>query len=43
MHKFDGMSHAEIASALGITKSAVEKLIMKALAHLRDRIGEFLD
>ncbi|MFT4003848.1 MAG: RNA polymerase sigma factor, partial [Rhizobium sp.] len=31
MHKFDGMSHAEIARELGITKSAVEKLVMKAL------------
>jgi RNA polymerase sigma-70 factor (ECF subfamily) len=43
MHKFDGMSHAEIANELGITKSAVEKLIMKALAHLRDRVGHLID
>lgn len=40
MHKIDGLSHAEIASALGITRSAVEKLVMKALAHLRDRLGD---
>ena len=43
MHKFDGMSHSEIADELGITKSAVEKLIMKALAHLRERLSNLID
>ncbi|MGV1947228.1 MULTISPECIES: RNA polymerase sigma factor [unclassified Agrobacterium] len=43
MHKFDGLSHAEIARDLKITKSAVEKLVMKALAHLRDRLGNLID
>ncbi len=43
MHKFDGLSHAEIARELGITKSAVEKLVMKALAHCRDRLGDLID
>lgn len=43
MHKFDGLSHAEIARDLKITKSAVEKLVMKALAHLRDRLGDLID
>lgn len=43
MHKFDGLSHAEIARELKITKSAVEKLVMKALAHLRDRLGNLID
>lgn len=43
MHKFDGLSHGEIAQKLGITKSAVEKLIMKALAHCRDRLGDLID
>lgn len=43
MHKFDGMSHAEIAAELGITRSAVEKLVMKALAHCRDRLGDLID
>jgi RNA polymerase sigma-70 factor (ECF subfamily) len=42
-HKFDGLSHAEIASELRITKSAVEKLVMKALAHLRDQLGDLID
>lgn len=43
MHKFDGLSHGEIARELGITKSAVEKLVMKALAHCRDRLGDLID
>lgn len=43
LHKFDGLSHVEIAQKLGITRSAVEKLIMKALAHCRDHLGEHLE
>jgi RNA polymerase sigma-70 factor (ECF subfamily) len=43
MHKFDGLTHAQIAAELGITKSAVEKLIMKALAYLRDQMGTLID
>lgn len=43
MHKYDGLSHSEIARELGITKSAVEKLVMKALAHCRDRLGDLID
>ncbi|MGU3575412.1 RNA polymerase sigma factor [Brucellaceae bacterium C25G] len=43
MHKFDGLSHLEIANQLGITRSAVEKLIIKALAHCRDHLGEHLE
>ncbi|WP_457585163.1 RNA polymerase sigma factor [Ensifer canadensis] len=43
MHKFDGLSHSEIAAELGITRSAVEKLIMKALATCRDRLDGLLD
>lgn len=38
MHRLDGLSHAEIASRLGISRSAVEKHIMRALAHCRDRL-----
>jgi RNA polymerase sigma-70 factor (ECF subfamily) len=34
-HKLDGLSHADIAAELGITKSAVEKHIAVALRHLR--------
>lgn len=43
LHKFDGFSHSEIATELGITRSAVEKLIMKSLASLRDRLDGLLD
>lgn len=43
MHKFDGFSHAEIAKELNISRSMVEKHVMKALAHCRDRMADFLD
>ncbi|MGP5279414.1 RNA polymerase sigma factor, partial [Pseudomonas helleri] len=43
MHKFDGLSHSQIAERLGITKSAVEKLIIKALATARARLDERLN
>lgn len=43
MHKFDGLSHSEIADRLGISRSAVEKLVMKALARCRDGLGDLLD
>ncbi|XSG81097.1 MAG: RNA polymerase sigma factor [Methyloligella sp. ZOD6] len=43
MHRFDGLSHGEIADAMGISKSAVEKLLMKALGHLRTRCDDLLD
>lgn len=35
MHKFDGLSHAELADRLGISKSAVEKHMAVAMTHLR--------
>jgi RNA polymerase sigma factor (sigma-70 family) len=38
MHKFDGMSHPEVAQALGISRSAVEKHVMAALKHLLARL-----
>jgi len=34
MHKFDGQSHGEVAAALGISRSAVEKHVSTALRHL---------
>jgi RNA polymerase sigma factor (sigma-70 family) len=43
MHKYDGLSHTEIAKELHISRSMVEKHIMKALAHCRDRLSNFLD
>ncbi|WP_026872336.1 sigma-70 family RNA polymerase sigma factor [Inquilinus limosus] len=43
LHKFDGLSHGEIAARLGISRSMVEKHVMKALAHCRDRMRGLLD
>lgn len=38
MHKFDGLSHAEVAQALGISRSAVEKHCMAVLKRLAERL-----
>lgn len=43
MHKFDGLSHAQIAGELGISKSGVEKLIMKALSTCREKMEDLID
>ncbi|MFG1477309.1 sigma-70 family RNA polymerase sigma factor [Xanthobacter sp. V4C-4] len=43
LHKFDGLSHGEIAARLGISRSMVEKHMMKALAHCRDRLADLMD
>jgi RNA polymerase sigma-70 factor (ECF subfamily) len=42
LHKFDGLDHATIAAQLGISKSMVEKHIIKAMAHCRDRLADHL-
>jgi RNA polymerase sigma-70 factor (ECF subfamily) len=34
LHKFDGLSHAEVAARLGVSRSSVEKYIMTALKTL---------
>jgi RNA polymerase sigma factor (sigma-70 family) len=38
MHKFEGLSHPEVAAGLGISRSAVEKHMMAALKHLSARL-----
>lgn len=38
MHKFDGLSHAEVAKALSISRSAVEKHVMQVLRRLEERL-----
>lgn len=38
MHKFDGLSHAEVATALGISRRTVEKHMHTALLHLVKRV-----
>lgn len=40
MHRIDGLSHADIAVELGITRSAVEKHIAVALKHLRKALDD---
>lgn len=40
LHKFQGRTHAEIANQFGITKNMVEKHVMKAMAHCRQRLEE---
>jgi len=43
MHKIDGLSHSEVAQTMGISRSAVEKLITKALARCRAGLDECID
>jgi len=38
MHKFDGLSHSEVAQALGISRSSVEKHCMAVLKRLAERL-----
>jgi len=40
LHKFEGLSHAETAAALRISRSAVEKHVSAALKHLVQSLGE---
>ena len=37
LHKFDGLSHAEVAQRLGISRSSVEKHMIDALKFLTAR------
>lgn len=39
LHKFEGLSHAETAARMGISRSAVEKHVSLALKHLIVRVG----
>jgi len=38
LFKFEGRSHAEIAEEFGVTKNAVEKLLIRALVQLRTQM-----
>lgn len=40
MSRMLGMSHSEIAAELKISKSLVEKYVVKAMLHCRERLGE---
>ena len=39
LHKFEELSHGEVAERLGVSKSAVEKHMAVAMAHLRRLLG----
>lgn len=39
LHRFEELAYGEIARRLGISVSAVEKHMMKAIAHLSRRLG----
>jgi RNA polymerase sigma factor (sigma-70 family) len=39
LHKFDGVSHRDIARIAGISRSTVEKHMHTALKHLVERLG----
>lgn len=39
LHKFEGLTHAETAARLGISRSSVEKHISLALRHIMVRVG----
>lgn len=40
LHKIDGLSHAEVAARLGISRSGVEKHIAVAMKHLRRALAD---
>ncbi len=39
LHKFEGLTHAETAARMGISRSSVEKHVSLALGHLLKRVG----
>ncbi len=41
MSRFDGLSHDEIAEAMGISPRTVNNHLVKALRHLRQHIAQF--
>lgn len=40
LHRYEGLSHGEIAEATGWTASAVESLLVRAYANLREKLGK---
>ena len=40
MSRFQDLSHSEIAAELGVSKSLVEKYVVRALLHLRARLSD---
>ena len=40
LHRFGNMTQIEVSKELGISRQMVERHVSKALAHLRERMGE---
>jgi len=38
LHKLEGLSHAETAAAMGVSRSSVEKYLMTCLRHILGRV-----
>lgn len=43
LHKFDELSHLEIAERLGISRNMVEKHVIRGLSHCRQRVSAAVD
>lgn len=41
LHKLEGLSHAETAAAMGVSRSSVEKYLMASLKAVLAKIGRF--
>lgn len=41
LHKFDGLSHAEVAARMGISRNMVEKHVMRGVLACRQRLAAF--
>jgi RNA polymerase sigma-70 factor (ECF subfamily) len=39
LHKLEGLSHAQTAAAMGVSRSSVEKYLMASLKHILRRVG----
>lgn len=39
LHKIDGLTHAEVATRMGVSRSSVEKYISAVLARLLEKVG----
>ncbi|HET6970557.1 MAG TPA: RNA polymerase sigma factor [Phenylobacterium sp.] len=39
LHKLEGLSHAETAAAMGVSRSSIEKYMMLALKSILSRVG----
>ncbi|MFH1900680.1 MAG: sigma-70 family RNA polymerase sigma factor [Candidatus Omnitrophota bacterium] len=43
LHRYDGLSHEQISEVTGWTPSAVESLLVRAYANLRERLDKMKD